>query len=360
MEGISRVVVGLSGGVDSAVAAYILKEQGYQVIGVTLRTWQAESGAYSRCCDISDARRTAMQLGIPFYNVNSLPEFKEHVTEPFVNAYLNGLTPNPCVACNRYIKWERLLSFADEINAEYVATGHYARVVRAENGRYTVKQAAYAAKDQTYMLYQLSQEQLSRTLMPLADLTKEEVREIAKKAGLDVADKHDSQEICFVLDGGYADYINAHVEGKLPPPGDFVDEEGNILGKHKGIINYTVGQRKGLGIALGYPAYVKRIDPENNTVVLGNAESVMKSRILVRDLDFMSIEGIEKGEKLRAFVKIRYHHAASPAYLERVDDNTISVSFDKPVKAPAPGQSAVFYDSENRVMGGGIIQPDIQ
>ena len=360
MDGISRVVVGLSGGVDSAVAAYLLKKQGYQVIGVTLRTWQAESGAYSRCCDISDARRTAMQLDIPFYNVNSLPEFREHVTEPFVKAYLNGLTPNPCVACNRHIKWEKLLSFADEVNAEYIATGHYARIVRSENGRYTVQQAAYAAKDQTYMLYQLSQEQLSRTLMPLADLTKEEVREIAKEAGLDVANKQDSQEICFVLDGGYAEYIEAYIEGKLPPPGNFVDENGNILGKHKGIVNYTVGQRKGLGIALGYPAYVKRIDPENNTVVLGNEDSVMKSLILCRDLSFMAIDGIKKGEKLYAFVKIRYHHAATPAYLERIDDNTVSVLFDMPVKAPAPGQSAVFYDSENRVMGGGIIQQDQQ
>lgn len=360
MSDISRVVVGLSGGVDSAVAAYLLKEQGYQVIGVTLRTWQAESGAYSRCCDISDARRTAMQLDIPFYNVNSLPEFKEHVTEPFIKAYLNGLTPNPCVACNRHIKWEKLLSFADEINAEYIATGHYARVVRGETGRYTVKQAAYSAKDQTYMLYQLSQEQLARTLMPLADLTKEEVRDIAKSAGLDVAGKQDSQEICFVLDGGYAEYIDAHVDGKLPPPGDFVDEDGNVLGRHKGIVNYTVGQRKGLGIALGYPAYVKRIDPENNTVVLGNEDSVMKSRILCGDLNFMAVEDVAKGEKLRAFVKIRYHHAAAPAYLERIDDNIISVTFDEPVKAPAPGQSAVFYDSENRVTGGGIIQKDIQ
>ena len=356
MKGISRVVVGLSGGVDSAVAAYLLKKQGYQVIGVTLRTWQAESGAYSRCCDISDARRTAMQLDIPFYNVNSLPEFKEHVTEPFVKAYLEGLTPNPCVACNRYIKWEKLLSFADEINAEYIATGHYARVVKAGNGRYTVKQAAYAAKDQTYMLYQLRQDQLARTLMPLADLTKDEVRNIAKDAGLDVAGKHDSQEICFVLDGGYAEYIDAHVEGKLPPPGNFVDEEGNILGKHKGIIHYTVGQRKGLGIALGYPAYVKRIDPESNTVVLGDEASVHKDRILCRELNFMALEDILPGEKIRAAVKIRYHHAAVPAVLERIDNNTLSVLFDEPVKAPAPGQSAVFYDSENRVLGGGIIQ----
>jgi len=353
---ISRVVVGLSGGVDSAVAAYLLKEQGYQVIGVTLRTWEAESGAYSRCCEISDARRAAAQLEIPFYNINSLPEFREHVTGPFVEAYIKGLTPNPCVACNRYIKWERLLAFADEINAEYVATGHYARIEKTENGRFTVKQAASSAKDQTYMLYQLTQEQLSRTLMPLADLSKEEVRQIAKDAGLAVAGKKDSQEICFVLDGGYAEYIDSYVEGKLPPPGDFVDENGNVLGQHKGIVHYTVGQRKGLGLALGYPAYVKRIDPENNTVVIGDLESVFEGRILCREVNFMSVEDIKYGEKVPAFVKIRYHHAAAPAVLERIDDNTISAIFDEPVKAPAPGQSAVFYDSENRVIGGGIIQ----
>ena len=353
---ISRVVVGLSGGVDSAAAAYLLKKQGYQVIGVTLRTWEAGSGAYSRCCDISDARSVAMQLEIPFYNINCLPEFREHVTEPFINAYMDGLTPNPCVACNRYIKWERLLRFADEINAEYVATGHYARIVQAENGRYTVKQSAAAAKDQTYMLYQLTQEQLARTIMPLSELTKDEVRKIAEEAGLAVAGKQDSQEICFVLEGGYAEYIEAHSDRELPPPGDFVDENGKVLGRHKGIVNYTVGQRKGLGLALGYPAYVKKIDAESNTVVIGDLDSVYKSHILCTDTCFMSIEDIKPGEKLRAFVKIRYHHAATPAVLERVDDNTISAVFDEPVKAPAPGQSAVFYDSENRVIGGGIIQ----
>ena len=356
MSDISRVVVGLSGGVDSAVAAYLLKKQGYQVIGVTLRTWEAGSGAYSRCCDISDARAVAMQLEIPFYNINSLPEFREHVTEPFINAYMNGLTPNPCVACNRHIKWERMLSFADEINAEYVATGHYARIVQAENGRYTVKQSAAAAKDQTYMLYQLTQEQLARTIMPLSELTKDEVRKIAEEAGLAVAGKQDSQEICFVLEGGYAEYIEAHSDRALPPPGNFADENGKVLGQHKGIVNYTVGQRKGLGLALGYPAYVKRIDAESNTVVIGDLESVFESRILCRDVCFMAVEDIKPGEKLQSFVKIRYHHAAVPAVLERVDDNTISAIFDEPVKAPAPGQSAVFYDSENRVIGGGIIQ----
>jgi tRNA-specific 2-thiouridylase len=207
------------------------------VIGVTLRTWEAESGAYSRCCEISDARKVAAQLEIPFYNINSLPEFREHVTGPFVEAYIKGMTPNPCVACNRYIKWERLLSFADEINAEYVATGHYAGIEKTENGRYTVRQAASSAKDQTYMLYQLTQEQLARTIMPLSELTKDEVRKIAEDAGLAVAGKKDSQEICFVLDGGYAEYIDSYVEGALPPPGNFVDENGKEVSR----VDYLVG-----------------------------------------------------------------------------------------------------------------------
>ena len=350
-----RVVIGLSGGVDSSVAAYLLKESGYQVIGVTLRTWRAESGAYSRCCEISDARMTAAQLGIPFYNINSLPEFEEHVTAPFMDAYLNGTTPNPCVDCNRHVKWQGLLKFADEVNASYVATGHYARVVKTDSGRYTVEQARTAKKDQTYMLYRLTQEQLSRTLMPLADYTKDEVRRIAEEQGLAVASKKDSQEICFVLDGGYAEYIDAHTEGSLPPPGDFVDTEGNVIGTHKGIVHYTVGQRKGLGIALGYPAYVASIDALNNRVVVGDLNSVCKSEIICRDLNFMAIEDIAAGERIEARVKIRYHHEAVPALITRAGSDSVRVSFDEPVKAPAPGQSAVFYDDDMRVIGGGII-----
>ena len=351
----ARVVVGLSGGVDSAVAAYLLKKEGHQVIGATLRTWEAGSGAYSRCCDISDARRTAMQLEIPYYNINSLPEFCEHVTAPFMKAYVNGLTPNPCVACNRYVKWERMLGFADEVNAEFIATGHYARVVRTAGGRYTVKQAAEAAKDQTYMLYMLTQDQLRRTMMPLAGLSKDEVRRIAAEAGLDVAGKRDSQEICFVMDGGYAEYISSHYEGSLPPPGDFLDAEGNVIGRHKGIINYTVGQRKGLGIALGYPAYVKEIDPERNAVILGDENSVSVKEITVRELCFMSIDDIRRGDSIEAVVKIRYHHPAVPAVIERTGADEARISFAEAVKAPAPGQAAVFYDSEMRVMGGGTI-----
>lgn len=345
----------MSGGVDSAVTAYLLKEQGYQVIGATLRTWEAESGAYSRCCDISDARKLAMQLEIPFYNINSLPDFKKHVTEPFMKAYIEGLTPNPCVICNRYIKWQRLLEFADEINADYVATGHYARIEKLGNGRFTVSQAAHAKKDQTYMLYRLTQDQLARTLMPLADLNKDEVRRIAEDAGLVLASKEDSQEICFVLDGGYADYIEEHTDGKLPPPGDFVDEDGNVLGRHKGIINYTVGQRKGLGIALGYPAYVKSIDAESDRIVLGSEESVMMRTLWCNNLNYLSIEGLQPGSSMNAKVKIRYHHAAVPAVLKAEADDVLRIDFESPVKAPAPGQSAVFYDDEMRVIGGGII-----
>ena len=352
---ISRVVIGLSGGVDSAVAAYILKQQGHQVAGVTLRTWEPGCGAYSRCCDISDARKTAMQLGIPFYNINSLPSFKEHVTEPFIQAYINGLTPNPCVDCNRYVKWERLLEFADDINADYVATGHYARIEKLENGRYTVRQAAAAAKDQTYMLYRLTQEQLSRTMMPLSDLSKDEVRQIAAEAGLQVAAKKDSQEICFVLEGGYAEYIEANSDCALPPPGDFVDESGNVLGQHKGIVHYTVGQRKGLGLALGYPAYVKKIDAVNDLVIIGDENSVLENSVRCRSLNYLSIEGISEGETLRANVKIRYHHEAAPAVIEKDSDDSVLITFDEPVRAPAPGQSAVFYDDLGRVMGGGVI-----
>ncbi len=355
MRGIARVIVGLSGGVDSAAAAYLLREQGHQVIGVTLRTWQADSGAYSRCCDISDARKTAMQLGIPYYNINSLPDFSRYVTEPFMEAYIRGLTPNPCIDCNRHVKWERMLSFADEIGASCIATGHYARIERCENGRYALRQAASAVKDQTYMLYRLTQDQLARTMMPLAEYTKDEVRRIAEDAGLAVASKHDSQEICFVLDGGYADYIDSHTEGRLPPPGDFVDTEGRVLGRHKGIVNYTVGQRKGLGLALGYPAYVTEIDAERNLVIIGDESAVLRDEIVCRDVNFMSVEDIRAGESIGARVKIRYHHAAVPAVIERLDESGLLVRFREPVKAPAPGQSAVFYDDEDRVIGGGII-----
>jgi len=352
----SKVVVGMSGGVDSAVAAYLLQLAGYEVIGLTLRNWVAADGQESRCCEIDDARRVCDTLGIPYYVRNCFSTFQEKVIDPFVDDYLHGRTPNPCVICNRVLKWEEMLSFASSMGAEYVATGHYASLERLENGRYTVKMASHTQKDQTYMLYRLTQEQLAATLMPLGKLSKDEVRSIAEKAGLSVANKPDSQEICFVTDGDYANYIEENTTADIPGEGNFVDEDGKVLGTHKGIIHYTVGQRKGLGIALGAPAYVKRIDADKNEVVLASEDAIYSEKVTCHDVNFLSIPPMETGDKVPAFVKIRYHHKAQKAMLEAVNNNEIIITFDEPVKAATPGQSAVFYDENNYVIGGGIIQ----
>lgn len=351
----ARVIVGMSGGVDSAVTAYLLKEAGHEVIGMTLRTWVPDDGPESRCCEIDDARTVAMQLGIKYYAMNCMTDFEEKVTRPFIDEYIKGLTPNPCIVCNRYVKWERMLYHAKVLGADYIATGHYASVVRLPNGRYTVQKALHSEKDQTYMLYRLTQEQLAATMMPLGRLTKQEVREIASKASLPVAAKADSQEICFVPDGDYAAYIIKNADAAIPPEGLFVDEDGNTLGKHKGIIHYTVGQRKGLGIALGYPAYVKKICSDTNEVVLAKEESLYSSVIYCRDLNFLSIPGIHPGETIKCRVKVRYHHQPQPALIEMEEDDLAKITFDSPVRAAAPGQSAVFYDEEDRVIGGGFI-----
>ena len=353
-----KVVVGLSGGVDSAVCAYLLKAAGYDVIGITLRTWQAEDGIESRCCEIDDARSTANAIGIPFYPVNCTAGFQKKIIDPFICDYLHGLTPNPCVPCNRFIKWEKLLYYAKVTGAAYVATGHYASVVKLENGRYTVKKALHAEKDQTYMLCRLSQEQLAATLMPLGSLSKSEVRKIAQDAGLPVASKRDSQEICFVSDGSYADYIGKSAQGAVPGEGSFVDESGHILGKHKGIIHYTVGQRKGLGIAMGHPVYVKEIRADKNEVVLGDEAALYSKELYCKDVNFMSIEDLCKGERLSCIVKIRYRHGGQSAKIEKVQiqgHELIRVVFDEPVRAATPGQTAVFYDEEGCVIGGGTI-----
>ena len=350
-----KVIVGMSGGVDSAVAAYILKAAGFDVIGVTLRTWVSSTGEDSRCCEIDAARETAWKLNIPYHVFNCLHEFNEQITKPFVSEYLNGRTPNPCVHCNRLIKWEKMLYAADILGADYVATGHYASMVQLENGRMTVQQASSAKKDQTYMLYRLTQEQLARTIMPLGKLSKEEVRNMAEKAGLPVAKKPDSQEICFVAEGSYTDYIEENAEADIPPEGNFVDTRGKILGKHKGIIHYTPGQRKGLGIALGYPAYVKEIRSETNEVVLGKEEDLYRKEIVCDQLNFLSIPDLDPGEKIHAKVKVRYHHEGENALIEKCGFDQVHIVFDRPVRAPAPGQSAVFYDEAGRVIGGGII-----
>ena len=350
-----KVIVGMSGGVDSAVAACLLQRAGYEVIGVTLRTWASADGQENRCCEIDAARRTAQVLGIRYVPLNCLSAFETHVVRPFIADYLHGRTPNPCILCNRDVKWDKLLYMAKVLEADFVATGHYASVVRLPSGRYSVRRAKYAGKDQTYMLYALTQEQLAATLMPLGELSKNEVRSIARQAGLPVADKPDSQEICFVTDGGYADFIENNAETALPGKGSFVDEEGAVLGGHRGIIHYTVGQRRGLGLALGCPAYVKQIRAERNEIVIGPEQSLYSSRVLCRDVRFMSIPGLSAGEELPCSVKIRYRHTAQSARIGLLGPDLLEIVFDEPVRAAAPGQSAVFYDGAGCVIGGGVI-----
>ncbi len=353
----AKVIVGMSGGVDSAVAAYLLQQEGHEVIGLTLRTWESQDGKENRCCEIDDARSVAKKLGIPYHVHNCISDFEREVTAPFVRDYLQGLTPNPCVICNRTVKWEKMLYMTHVLRADHVATGHYASVVLLDNGRYTVQRSSCEGKDQTYMLYRLTQEQLQATMMPLGKMQKDEVRKIAADLGLPVAQKKDSQEICFVPDGSYADYITENAAGPLPGEGLFVDEDGNALGKHKGIIHYTVGQRKGLGLALGYPAYVKQICTDTNTVVIGQEESLYRDTIVCRDMNYLSIPGVSDGEELICKAKIRYHHEAQKARVTKNGPDTVRIVFEEPVRAAAPGQSAVLYDENECVIGGGIIAP---
>ncbi len=354
-----KVVVGMSGGVDSSVAAYLLKEQGYDVIGVTMQIWQDEEETIREenggCCGLSaveDARRVAQTLDIPYYVMNFKKEFKDQVMDYFVAEYLQGRTPNPCIACNRYVKWESLLKRSMDIGADYIATGHYARVEQLANGRYAIRNSVTAAKDQTYALYNLTQFQLAHTLMPVGAYTKEEIRQIAAEQYLPVAYKPDSQEICFVPDNDYAGFISREAGEKVPPPGNFVTREGKILGQHKGITHYTIGQRRGLGLAMGHHIFVTEIRPETNEVVIGENEEVFASTLRCNQLNFMGMEDLREPRTVTA--KIRYAHKGESCILERTGEDEIRCTFVQPVRAVTPGQAVVFYDGEY-VLGGGTI-----
>ena len=351
-----KVIVGMSGGVDSAAAAWLLREAGYDVTGVTLRTWS--SGESSRCCEIDDARAAARRIGIPFHALNCVDAFRDAVLTPFADSCRRGLTPNPCVVCNRSVKWARLLHTAALLGADRVATGHYASVERLADGRWTVRRGADAGKDQSYMLCRLTQDQLSRTLLPLGDRTKAEVRALARRAGLPTADKPDSQELCFLSAGGRGEHLARVLGPEVPGTGPFTDPAGNVLGTHRGVYRYTVGQRRGLGLALGRPVYVSRIDAAANRVVVGEEEDLYRETVLCRRLHFQALADLPPAAPTPALVQIRYRHPGAAATLERVGRDLLRVVFRRPVRAPAPGQEAVFYDGAGRVLGCGEICPE--
>ncbi|MFP3154336.1 tRNA 2-thiouridine(34) synthase MnmA [Lachnospiraceae bacterium ZAX-1] len=350
----------MSGGVDSSVAAYLLKEQGYEVIGVTMQIWQDEDEFMQEekggCCGLSavdDARRVAADLDIPYYVMNFKAEFKKHVMDYFIREYQKGRTPNPCIACNRYVKWESLLKRSLDIGADYIATGHYAQIAQLNNGRVALKTSATTAKDQTYALYNLTQYQLAHTLMPIGKYTKDDIRATANKIGLRVANKPDSQEICFIPDNDYGGFIDREAKGEMPKTGNFILKDGTVIGTHCGITHYTIGQRKGLNLSMGKPVFVTEIRPKTNEVVVGDNEDVFADLLYADNLHYMSVSEFKEGQKLTA--KIRYSHKGAPCTIQQVDADTLICKFHEPVRAITPGQAVVFYDGEF-VAGGGTIK----
>ncbi|MDD4345843.1 MAG: tRNA 2-thiouridine(34) synthase MnmA [Desulfitobacteriaceae bacterium] len=366
-----KVVVGISGGVDSCMAAALLKEQGYDVIGVTLQmlpeaadTEKFVSGGNSAVSAIDDARQAAGRLGISHYVINSRELFEEKVVNYFTEAYLAGQTPNPCLSCNRYLKFGNLLHKATGLGAGYIATGHYAQITQdSRSGRFLLRKGFDDQKDQTYVLYMLTQEQLAGILFPLGGFTKKMIREMARERGFsEVADKPDSQEICFVPDNDYASFIRRRV-GRCCKKGNFVDLQGNVLGEHQGIIHYTVGQRKGLGISFGKPMYVIGLNPERREVILGEDKEVYSDTLWARDLNWISISQLK--EPLPVEAKIRYKAQPSPAVIYPLKSSSepdeknypaeVKVCFKIPQRAVTPGQAVVFYQGELVVGGGTII-----
>ncbi len=349
-----KILIAMSGGVDSSVVALIMKNKNYDCQGILMKLFDGDSEP--ACCtkrDIEDAQAVADKLSIPFSVVNMSEGFRENVIDKFISAYENGATPNPCIDCNRHMKFERLFDEGARMGCDKVATGHYARIEYDENiGRYILKKALDETKDQSYVLYSLTQTQLSRALFPLGEMTKDKTRALAEKAGFINADKGDSQDICFVKNEMYYDFIE-RTQGKRYPEGDFVTVDGKHLGKHKGIIRYTVGQRKGLGIAYTSPLYVVKVDPEENKVILGSNDDLFTDTLVAKNINLISVAKI--AEPMRVTAKVRYRHAAQPATVTQIDHDTIKVVFDAPQRAITKGQSVVLYDGDI-VVGGGIIQ----
>ena len=354
----SGALIAMSGGVDSSVAALLAVERGLDSIGGMMKLFDSEDlvGGRADSCraldDAEDARAVANKLGIQFYVFNFANVFREMVIEKFVEAYQNGETPNPCVDCNRYLKFGQLLRRAKELGKEYVVTGHYARIERgAGGGRLLLKKGADLSKDQSYVLYSMTQEQLGATLFPLGGLCKEQVREMAMERGFGNAKKGESQDICFVREGSYADFILRHT-GKEFPGGRFVDKDGRDLGGHKGIVHYTVGQRRGLGLAAGSPLYVCGINAGNNSVVVGHESDLYSKTLIAKDANLIPVDRLDTA--LKARVRIRYNQQEQPATVWQLDAGTLRIEFDSPQKAVTKGQAAVIYDGDV-VVGGGTI-----
>lgn len=351
-----KALIAMSGGVDSSVAALMMKEKGYECIGVTMKLYDNDDIGVSRektCCsldDIEDARSVAYRIGIPYYVVNFKEDFKDKVMDPFVDCYVKGWTPNPCIECNRHLKFEHLYRTAKELECDVIVTGHYARI-EEEDGRYLMKRAVDATKDQSYVLYSLPQEQLAHTMFPLGEMTKEHVREIAQENGFINSHKRDSQDICFIPDGNYRRFMEDEY-GIHAETGDFVNRKGEVLGQHHGYYGYTIGQRKGLGIAAASPYYVIDILPEKNQVVLGSNEDLFRRTLIADNMNWLVDAGNYANEVLQA--KVRYRQQAQDAQIECLGNGRVRIHFLQPQRAITKGQAVVLYQKD-RVLGGGTI-----